>query len=145
MPTKSQLNTGRYTRVNQAMSKLSKEEIAARRKRMQEEALKSVAKTEQLNIRIDENSIQDLYSIAALQGKPVGTMVREWIIERLKSEQQATRQDQMKTLIDMVSLLHSRFDKLDARFLGEEVEHAGQRASASLEESVAQEYLRLVS
>lgn len=119
------------------MSKLSKEEIAARRKRMQDEALKSVAKTEQLNIRIDENSIQDLYSIAARQCKPVGTMVREWIIERLKSEQRATRQDQMKTLIDMVSLLHSRFDKLDACLLGDEVGHAGQRPSMG--ESAAQE------
>jgi hypothetical protein len=95
------------------MSKLSKEEVAARRKRMQEEALKSVAKTEQLNIRIDENSIARLYTLAGKQGKPVGTMVREWILDRLLTEEQPGGDESLKVLVDLVSDLHQRIDRWD--------------------------------
>jgi hypothetical protein len=55
-------------------------------KRVQQEALKSVAKTEQLNIRMDEANTTRLYEIAKAKRKPVGTMVREWIVEKLDSE-----------------------------------------------------------
>jgi hypothetical protein len=101
------------------MSKLSKEEIAARRKRMQEEALKSIAKTQQLNIRVDENSITRLYNLAAKQSKPVGTMVREWILDRLLAEEQPDRGEPMQVLVGLVSDLHARIDRWDDVLLGE--------------------------
>ena len=69
------------------MSKLSKEEIEKRGRRLQREALKSVAKTEQLNLRMDEANIYRLYNLAKKKQKPVGTMVREWVIERLDLEE----------------------------------------------------------
>jgi len=69
------------------MSKLSKEEIDKRGRRLQQEALKSVAKTEQLNLRMDEANIYRLYTLAKNKRKPVGTMVREWIVERLDLEE----------------------------------------------------------
>lgn len=93
------------------MSKLTKEEITARRKRMQEEALKSVAKTEQLNIRIDEASITRLYAHASKQGKAVGTMVREWTIERLQTEEDTNNQPSYATLAETVSNLHKSLDR----------------------------------
>jgi hypothetical protein len=99
------------------MSRLSKDEMAARRKRMQEEALKSVAKTEQLNIRIDESSITRLYALAGKQGKPVGTMVREWIIDRLNMEEQPADRESMKVLVDLVSSLQARLDRWDSVLL----------------------------
>lgn len=79
---------------------------------MQDEALKSVAKTEQLNIRIDQDSIARLYSLAGKQGSPVGTMVREWILERLDAEE--NRSDPMQTLIDLLTSLHAKVDRWDA-------------------------------
>lgn len=69
------------------MSKMSKEEVERRGRRLQQEALKSVAKTEQLNLRMDEANIYRLYALAKDKRKPVGTMVREWIIERLDMEE----------------------------------------------------------
>lgn len=100
------------------MSKLSKAEISTRRKRMQEEALKSIAKTEQLNIRIDEDSINRLYSVASNQGKPVGTMVRQWILDRLATEEQPGKDEPLQMIIDLVSKLHTRIDQLDNALLG---------------------------
>lgn len=93
------------------MSKSTKVEITARRKRMQEAVLKSVAKTEQLNIRIDEASITRLYAHASKQGKAVGTMVREWIIERLQAEEDSNNQPSYAVLAEAISRLHKRLDR----------------------------------
>lgn len=99
------------------MSKLTKNQIASRRKRMQEEALKSVAKSEQLNIRIDENSITRLYELAAKRKKAVGAMVREWIVEKIQSTNQPESGESVKSLTDLVLSLHKRIDRLDAASL----------------------------
>ncbi len=95
------------------MSKLTKKEIDTRRKRMQEEALKTVAKTEQLNIRVDEKSIIRLYNVAAKAGSPVGTMVREWILERLASEEQGKSTHRSDLLLEAMSALQSRIEQWD--------------------------------
>jgi hypothetical protein len=113
------------------MSKLSKEEIAARRKRMQEEALRSVAKTEQLNIRINETSITRLYALAVKQSKPVGTMVREWILDRLLTEEQPGRGDPMQKLVEQVTNLNARIDRWDSMLLGEHAAQVSENAGTS--------------
>jgi hypothetical protein len=69
------------------MAKLTRDQIEARRSANQREALKSIAKTEQLNLRIDADAIERLYEMSGKLGKPVGTMVREWIMERLDQEE----------------------------------------------------------
>lgn len=69
------------------MAKLTREQLEARRIANQQEALKSVAKTEQLNLRINAEGIERLYEMSGKLGKPVGTMVREWIMERLEQEE----------------------------------------------------------
>lgn len=127
------------------MGKISKEEIAARRKAMQEEALRSVAKTEQLNIRIDEQSIQRLYMIAGPLGKPVGTMVREWILDRLHSEESPRQQDSLVELKEMLADLHSKFDRLSSVAIEEQAESAGIDASLSVQANAEKAYLKLVS
>lgn len=126
------------------MGKISKEEIAARRKAMQEEALRSVAKTEQLNIRIDEQSIQRLYMIAGPLGKPVGTMVREWILDRLHSEESPGQQDSLVELKEMLADLHSKFDRLSSVAIEEQAESAGIDASLSVQANAEKTYLKLV-
>ncbi len=95
------------------MSKLTKEQLDARRKRMQEEALSRVAKTEQLNIRMDEYSIMQLYSRAEKEGKPVGALVREWIVEKLDSDKQSRIETHLAKILTIVESLDSRIEKLE--------------------------------
>lgn len=69
------------------MAKLTREQLDVRRTANQQEALRSIAKTEQLNLRINAEGIERLYEMSGKIGKPVGTMVREWIMERLEQEE----------------------------------------------------------
>lgn len=88
------------------MAKLTNQQIAVRRKRMQAEALKSIAKTEQLNIRIDQKSIIRLYDAAARHKKPVGAMIREWIIDCLNSDEQTNQVESTVEMDKLVSVLN---------------------------------------
>lgn len=117
------------------MSRLTKEEIAARRKRMQSEALASVAKTEQLNIRIDEDSIVRLYKLAGKESKPVGTMVREWILDRLRAEERPGGIDPLQKLTELVSVLNAKIDRLDYGLLAEQDSGAVPRVSEKVRAS----------
>jgi hypothetical protein len=83
----------RATEEHFNMSKMSKEEVEKRGRRMQQDAVRSVAKTEQLNLRMDEANIYRLYTLAKNKRKPVGTMVREWIVERLDLEESPHNQN----------------------------------------------------
>jgi len=69
------------------MSKMSPEERQSRRDRVAAEALESVAKSEQFNFRMDAETIKLLYKVAAQQRKPVGALVREWVLEKLHPQQ----------------------------------------------------------
>lgn len=71
------------------MSNMSSEERQKRRERLAAQALESVAKSEQFNFRVDSETIKRLYKVAADQKKPVGALVREWVLERLNQEQMA--------------------------------------------------------
>jgi len=98
------------------MSKLSKEEIEKRGRRMQQEALKSVAKTEQLNIRMDESNIVRLYDLARIKRKPVGTMVREWIVERLDCEEQAPSSADESIVVEFTGQMRWRSSEREGVF-----------------------------
>lgn len=98
------------------MSKLTKEQLDARRKRMQEEALSRVAKTEQLNIRMDEYSIMQLYSRAEREGKPVGALVREWIVDKLDTQKQSHLDEQLEKILSSIESMNSRVEKLEKHF-----------------------------
>ncbi len=95
------------------MSKLTKDQLDARRKRMQEEALSRVAKTEQLNIRMDEYSIMQLYSRAEKEGKPVGALVREWIVEKLDTQKQSQLDNKLDKILQLVKSMDSRIERLE--------------------------------
>ncbi|MBI5173506.1 MAG: hypothetical protein HY986_11520 [Candidatus Melainabacteria bacterium] len=71
------------------MTKMSSEERQRRREKVAAEALESVAKSEQFNFRVDAETIKRLYTIASEQRKPVGALVREWILDRLREEEVA--------------------------------------------------------
>jgi len=95
------------------MSKLTKEQIDKRRKRMKEEALNRVAKTEQLNIRMDEFSIMQLYARAESEGKPVGTLVREWIVEKLDTKKQTQLENKLEQILEIVASFDERLRQIE--------------------------------
>lgn len=72
------------------MPKLTPKELEIRRKKLQDEALDSVAARGQFNFRLDGTDIKRLYELAGNRQKPVSAMVREWVIERLAAEEANT-------------------------------------------------------
>jgi hypothetical protein len=147
MQTGSQANIDSFSKELLTMAKLSKEQIAARRKSMQEEALKSVTKSEQLNLRVDGDSIERLYAMAGRQGKPVGTMVREWILERLCSEEIPSQTDPMveiEKLKESLTSLHAKVDGLSFVAMKDQAEKEGVYASRTVREKAEREYLKVV-
>ncbi|MBI4533206.1 MAG: ribbon-helix-helix protein, CopG family [Candidatus Melainabacteria bacterium] len=72
------------------MAKLTDKQRDQRRRRLQDEALESVAARGQFNFRLDGKDIKRLYELAGQRKKPVSAMVREWVLERLEREESNT-------------------------------------------------------
>ena len=71
-------------------SKMPPEERALRRAAVGKAALEKIAKSEQLNFRVNEQSILELHQMAFEKGVPLGSMIREWVLERLSQEKLGT-------------------------------------------------------
>jgi hypothetical protein len=69
------------------MPRLTDKQREERRKKLQQEALESVAERGQFNFRLDGQDIKRLYELAGRRQKPVSAMVREWVLERLHEEE----------------------------------------------------------
>ena len=54
--------------------------------RVREKARDYIAKTEVVQFRLDEITHRELFSIAEQLRRPVGSIVREWVTERIKQE-----------------------------------------------------------
>jgi hypothetical protein len=101
------------------MSKMTPEERQRRRDRVATEALESVAKSEQFNFRMDADTIKRLYAVAAEQRKPVGALVREWVLEKIEGRQQTPTIEELmheiRTLRNQtITGLQSISSKIDA-------------------------------
>lgn len=70
------------------MPRLTDEQREQRRRKLQKDALESVAARGQFNFRLNGDDIKRLYSLAGGRRKPVGAMVREWVLDRLEAEEQ---------------------------------------------------------
>jgi hypothetical protein len=68
------------------MSRLSKKQLEDRMSKLKASARAEVAKTEVMHFRIDAPSIERLYVLAAQKKKPVGALVRQWVLERIELE-----------------------------------------------------------
>jgi hypothetical protein len=97
---------------------MTEAELDERRRRMQQEALRRLAKSKQLNIRISEKSILSLHAIAGSQRKPVGAMVREWIMERIEQSENRTDRDPLYDLLEAVEGLDLRIERIE-KLLGD--------------------------
>lgn len=96
----SKNNSGRSTKITKALNKMEK---TARRK---------VAKREVLHFRIDQSSISAIYEMASNKEKPVGTMIREWVLERLQKEQDMPQlEPSLKNIEQRLSALEKTMTK----------------------------------
>lgn len=116
------------------MSNMSSEERQKRRERLAAQALESVAKSEQFNFRVDSETIKRLYKVAADQKKPVGALVREWVLERLNQEQMAP------SSAELMQEIHLLRDQTLARLeaLSQSLAALNERSSSSSSYTVAE-------
>jgi len=99
-----------------ATSRMPADERARRREEIGQTASEKIAKSEQLNFRLEEKSIRQLQAMAYQKGIPVGSMVREWVMQRLLQVVLGmdTSSDQaLKVLIDMRNSLDGFFKVQD--------------------------------
>ncbi len=97
-------------------SRMSAEERTRRRASVGKAASEKVAKSEQLNFRIEEQTIKELQELAFTKGLPVGSMIREWVLERLSQEKLGTPPLTGKALrvLDEIHLkLNSLFENIE--------------------------------
>lgn len=96
-------------------TKMSAVEREKRRSEVGRAASEKVAKSEQINFRIEEQFIAELQNMAYKNGIPVGTMIREWVLERLTEEKIGTNKNTSKALYllnDMRGKLNNLFNNL---------------------------------
>jgi hypothetical protein len=92
-------------------SRMPPGERARRRASIGKAASEKVAKSEQLNFRIEEKSIVELQAIAFRKGMPVGTMIRDWVLERLSQEKLGTS-DMTGKALHVLDELHGKLNVL---------------------------------
>jgi hypothetical protein len=98
------------------MPKMTKAELAKRKKSMTARAREEVAKTEVVQFRVDTDSIEKLYNQATKAKMPLGTMVRQWVLERLTVEEKGTSGDMAQAYFASIESLHERLDRLEKSF-----------------------------
>lgn len=103
------------------MAKMTPEELSKRKRETLLQARAEVAKTGMVQFRIDEESIQRLYDRASELKKPIGTMVREWVLERLAAEDGRSTSATTKLYEDIMTSINSRFDRLEEVLVKEKI------------------------
>lgn len=80
-----------------------------------------LAKKEVVQFRIDTEDLQKLYQVCALKKKPVGTLVREWVLERTEhilSAKETPKTIKLEQNISDISrqlnFMKDRFERLEA-------------------------------
>ena len=79
---------------------------------MTSRARAEVAKTEIVQFRLDPTNILRLYELAEKSKKPLGTMVRNWVLERMASEPTRGGQMSLTELPARVKILEAQMRKL---------------------------------
>jgi hypothetical protein len=68
------------------MPKVTREQATKMRAKLKNQARSEIARKEVVQFRLEPDAIEQLYDIAGKRRKPVGTLIREWIMERLQVE-----------------------------------------------------------
>jgi hypothetical protein len=68
------------------MAKMSEAQLKKRKAELGRQARKELAKTEIMRFRLEPRNILHLYEIAEQKHQHVGSMVRQWVLERMEAE-----------------------------------------------------------
>ena len=91
---------------------MNKQELEKRKAEMTSRARAEVAKTEIVQFRLDPTNILRLYELAEKSKKPLGTMVRNWVLERMALESTNGRPASLAELPARIKLLETQMQKL---------------------------------
>ena len=97
-------------------SKMTAKEREKRRRSLGRAATEKIAKSEQLNFRLEEQSIKALQALSKQKNIPLGTMIRSWVLERLAEERLQKPQlegQALYILSDLHSKLQSLFERIE--------------------------------
>lgn len=122
------------------MPKMTKEELAKRKSEMAARARVEVAKTEIVQFRVDADSIEKLYEHAAALKMPIGTMVRQWVLERLAAEERSEEKSIQQDYLDSLASLHAKLDYWAEIDINEKVELVALSATKSLRANAERDY-----
>jgi hypothetical protein len=109
MPIRLAAITESFTRTRISMDK---RELEKRKAEMTSRARAEVAKTEIVQFRLDPANILRLYELAEKNKKPLGAMVRNWVLERMAVESTSGTQASFAELPARVKLLEAQMQKL---------------------------------
>jgi hypothetical protein len=91
---------------------MNKQELQKRKTEMTRRARRDIAKTEIIQFRLDKSSILKLYELAEKNKKHVGTMVREWVLEKIENKQDKDSKHFFTGLPERVALLERKVNQL---------------------------------
>ncbi len=91
---------------------MPRDERERRRAAIGKSASEKIAKSEQLNFRLEEQSIRELQNVAYEKGLPLGTMIRDWVLERLAQEKLGKTDMNAGRAVRMLSEIHQQLDAL---------------------------------
>jgi len=87
---------------------MNKAELEKRKAEMAAAARTEIAKSGFIQFRLEPANILKLYKEAAKSKKPVGTMVREWVLEHLNQPMQLPVNERLSRLEQQVNILTKR-------------------------------------
>ena len=111
----------------ETLSRMSQAERNRRRASIGRAATEKISKSEQLNFRIEEQSICELQAVAMRKGLPVGTMIRDWVLERLAQEKLG-RFDLRGRALHVLDEIHVKLNNLFEGRVSEPVDHSYSNA-----------------
>jgi hypothetical protein len=91
---------------------MPRDERERRRAAIGKSASEKIAKSEQLNFRLEAQSIRELQNVAYEKGLPLGTMIRDWVLERLAQEKLGKTDMNAGRAVRMLSEIHQQLDAL---------------------------------
>ncbi len=94
-----------------------------------------LAKKEVVQFRMDTDDLQKLYQVCASKKKPVGTLVREWVLERTgyelstKETHKTMRLEQdIAAISRQLNLMKDKFEQLEATIIQDLKKHRSRSA-----------------
>jgi hypothetical protein len=90
---------------------MNKAQLEKRKSETIVRAKAELAKTEIVQFRLDPENIMGLFELAELHRKPVGTMVREWVLEKMRQEQSTPLNSNLRSIENRLSALEKRIAK----------------------------------